>query len=242
MQRPTRTKLTAFFCLTLATAGCAGDPDRAPEAQAVADTINVVFHHGKWRQVPATPENQAEVIVFEQRVSFAAETALLDRPARQAIDHLLAEADPAPGSLIRLSVAGSRNGTATFDRLTLQRLESVRGDLATRGYESALADSSVARVAALADHEIGLTVTRTMAVLPDCDQPQPLEPNRPGFDRGFGCSNAYNLGVMIADPADLERGRTLDPSDAERAGLTITRYRLDDPVLDTLKNESTGSK
>jgi len=242
MQRTMRTKLSAFFCLTLATAGCAGDPDRAPEAQAVADTINVVFHHGKWQQVPATPENQAEVIVFEQRVSFAADTALLDRPGRQAIDRLLDEADPAPGSLIRLSVPGSQNGTATFDRLTLQRLESLRGDLAARGYESALADSAVARVAALTEHEIGLTVSRMMAVLPDCDQPQPLVPDRPGFDRGFGCSNAYNLGVMVADPADLERGRTLDPADAERASLTVTRYRIDDPLLDTLLEEMTGSK
>ena len=242
MQRTMRTKLTAFFCLTLTAAGCAGDPDRAPEAQAVADTVNVVFHHGKWRQIPASPENQAEVIVFEQRVSFAAETALLDRSARQAIDRLLAEADPAPGGLIRLSVAGSQNGTATFDRLTLQRLESVRGDLATRGYESALADDSVSRVAALTDHEIGLTVTRMMAVLPDCDQPQPLEPNPPSFNRGFGCSNAYNLGVMVADPADLERGRTLDPAEAERASLTVMRYRIDDPLLDTLKEEATGSK
>jgi pilus assembly protein CpaD len=242
MQRTTRTKLTAFFCLTLAAGGCAGDPDRAPEAQAVADTVNVVFHHGKWRQIPATPENQAEVIVFEQRVSFPSETALLDRSGRQAIDRLLAEADPQPGSLIRLSVAGSQQGTATFDRLTLQRLESVRSDLSSRGYESALADNSVARVAALAEHEVGLTVSRMMAVLPDCNQPQPLEPDPPLFERGFGCSNAYNLGVMVADPADLERGRTLDPADAERASLTVTRYRLDDPLLDIIEGEDTKSE
>jgi type IV pilus biogenesis protein CpaD/CtpE len=242
MQRTTRTKLTAFFCLTLATAGCAGDPDRAPGAQAVADTINVVFHHGKWRQVPATPENQAEVIVFEQRVNFAPETALLDRSARQAIDRLLAEADPQPGALIRLSVPGSREGTATFDRLTLQRLESVRGDLTSRGYESALADNAVARVGSLAEHEIGLTVSRMMAVLPDCDAPQPLEPDPPVFERGFGCANAYNLGAMIDDPADLERGRTLDPADAEKSSLSVLRYRLDDDESESLEEESTKSQ
>ncbi len=242
MLRTMRTKLTAFFCLSLAVAGCAGDPERAPEAQAVADVVNVVFHHGKWRQVPATPENQAEVIVFEQRVSFAAETALLDRPARQAIDRLLAEAEPAPGSLIRLSVPGIQNGTATFDRLTLQRLESVRGDLSSRGYESALADNTVARVAGLAGHEIGLTVSRMMAVLPDCDQRQPLEPDPPVFESGFGCANTYNLGVMIADPADLERGRTLDPADGERASLSIMRYRLDEADTEKLEEEDTKSQ
>lgn len=242
MQRTIRAKLTAFFCLTLAAGGCAGDPDRSPDAQAVADVVNHVFHHGKWRQVPATPENHAEMIVFEHRVGFAPETALLDRSARQAIDRLLAEADPEPGSLIRLSVPGSQQGTATFDRLTLQRLESVRSDLVSRGYETALADSAVARVGALAEHEIGLTFSRMMAVLPDCDQPQPLEPDPPSFNRGYGCSTAYNLGVMVADPADLARGRNLDPADAEKSSLSVLRYRLNEDDTKSLDEEDTKSQ
>jgi pilus biogenesis lipoprotein CpaD len=110
----------------------------------------------------------------------------------------------------------------------------VRAVLASRGYEGALADSAVARVAALDEHEVGLTIVKVMAVLPDCSQPQPLEPDPPQFERGFGCSNAYNLGVMVADPADLERGRQLDPADAERASLSILRYRVgeDEPLVE----------
>jgi pilus assembly protein CpaD len=118
--------------------------------------------------------------------------------------------------------------------MTLQRLETVRAVLASRGYEGALADSAVARVAALDEHEVGLTIVKVMAVLPDCSQPQPLEPDPPQFERGFGCSNAYNLGVMVADPADLERGRQLDPADAERASLSILRYRVgeEEPLVE----------
>lgn len=233
MLRQYRSKLTALFCLALATGSCAGDPERSPEEQAVADAVNVLFHHGKWRQVPATPENQAETIVFEQRVGFGSGTALLDRSGMSAIDRLIREADPAPGSLIRLSVAGSQDGTAAFDRMTLQRLESVRIALSNRGYESALADSAVARVAALQDDEVGLTVVKVMAILPDCNQPQPLAPDPPTFERGFGCSDAYNLGVMIADPADLARGRPLEPADAERASLSVFRYRIgeEEPIM-----------
>jgi len=230
MQRQHRSKLSAFLCAALAaagmTAGCAGDPERSDDAQAVADTINVLFYHAKWRQVPATPENQAEAIVFEQRVPFGADTALLDRAGTAAIDRLIAEAAPEPGSLIRLSAPAGAAGTATFDRLTLQRLESVRAALANRGYESALADDAVGRVAALQEGEIGLTVTKMMAVLPDCSQPQPLEPDRPQFESALGCTTAYNLGTMVADPADLERGRPLEPADAERAALSILRYRI----------------
>src|SRR3546814_7168737 len=111
-----RFKLTAALSLALATAACAADPERSKEAQAIADTINVAFHHAKWRQVPATPENQAETVVFEQRVAFGPDTALLDRAGQAAIDRLLSEAAPAPGSVLRLSVACGPGGTACLAR------------------------------------------------------------------------------------------------------------------------------
>src|SRR3546814_3683092 len=98
------------------------------------------------------------------------------------------EADRSAGSLDRLSVPGIGDGSAAFDRLTLQRLEGVRNALTNRGYDSALADNSVTRVAALQPGEVGLTLTKIVAVLPDCNQPQPLEPNVPAQERGFGCS------------------------------------------------------
>jgi type IV pilus biogenesis protein CpaD/CtpE len=39
---------------------------------------------------------------------------------------------------------------------------------------------------------------------------------------------------MVADPADLERGRQLDPADAERASLSILRYRVgeEEPLVE----------
>src|SRR3546814_2660707 len=76
MQRNLRFKLTAALSLALATAACAADPERSKEAQAIADTINLAFHHPKRRQVPSTPENQAETVVFEQRVAFGPDTEL----------------------------------------------------------------------------------------------------------------------------------------------------------------------
>src|SRR3546814_7370746 len=136
------------------------------------------------------------------------------------------EADRSAGSLDRLSVPGIGDGSAAFVRLALQRREGVRNALTNRGYDSALADNSVTRVAALQPGEVGLTLTRIVAVLPDCNQPQPLEPNLPDQQGGFGCSTAYNLGVMVADPADLARGRTLDPAAAERASLSLFRYPI----------------
>jgi len=240
MLRNKKTKLTACFCLVLASAACAGDPERSPEAQAVADAINVVFYNGKWQQVPATPANQVETIIFEQRVAFGDTTPLLDRSGHIAIDRLLKEAGPQPGSMIALSIGGNGRGTTAIDRLTLQRLEAVRIALADRGFASELATSEVARVAALDEGEIGLTVTKVMAILPDCDQPQPLEPDPPSFDAGFGCANANNLSVMVANPSDLVTGRELEPADGEAASLSIKRYRVHE--IEPLAEEDTKSK
>ncbi|MGI9486293.1 MAG: CpaD family pilus assembly protein [Geminicoccaceae bacterium] len=41
----------------------------------------------------------------------------------------------------------------------------------------------------------------------------------------FGCATASNLGLMIADPRDLVRGRKLDPADGVHQAEGIVRYR-----------------
>jgi len=240
MTRHNYSRLTAILCLLLGTASCAADPERTPEAQAVADAVNVVFHHGKWRQVPATPTYHVETIIFEQRVAFNSGAPALDRPAHQAIEQLLVEASPRPGSLVGLSVGTDQPGPASYGRLTLQRLEAVRLALADRGFQSALATDEAGRVGSLRDGEIGLTVTKVMPILPDCDQPQPLAPERPDFNATFGCSNANNLSVMVEDPADLKRGRRLEPADAEAASLSVQRYRVGE--ITPLEQEDTKSQ
>ncbi len=41
----------------------------------------------------------------------------------------------------------------------------------------------------------------------------------------FGCSTQRNLGLMLADPGDLLRGRTLGPADGEALSNGIRAYR-----------------
>ena len=45
----------------------------------------------------------------------------------------------------------------------------------------------------------------------------------------FGCSDAVNLGLMVASPADLTEGRPLGPADGKPAAAAVARY-LDDKV------------
>lgn len=231
-------KLTAILSLTLLGAGCAGDPERTPDAQAVADVVNHVFYHAKWQQIPATPENQAESILFQQSVFFGDGSAVLSLGEQQAIDALLKEADPDPGTILTLNVGGNAN--AAYDRLTLQRLENVRMALADRGYQAVLGAAPRVPAPGMQGNEIRLSLLKYMAILPDCGQPQPLEPDLPAFNQAFGCSTASNLGVMVANPADLETGRTLEPGDGEGLSRSVQRYRIGD--IEPLETEDTKSE
>jgi hypothetical protein len=40
-----------------------------------------------------------------------------------------------------------------------------------------------------------------------------------------GCSNAVNLGAMVADPHDVEQGKALVPADGERVAVGIAEYQ-----------------
>ncbi len=42
----------------------------------------------------------------------------------------------------------------------------------------------------------------------------------------LGCTSAVNLRAMVANPADLERGRPLGPANGERAALGVENYEL----------------
>jgi len=47
--------------------------------------------------------------------------------------------------------------------------------------------------------------------------------------RPDGCFNLVNLGNMLADPRDIERGRELAPADGERAAAVIGDYQAGKP-------------
>ncbi len=51
-----------------------------------------------------------------------------------------------------------------------------------------------------------------------------------------GCTNERNLTLMVEDPRDLVRGRSIGPADAEHAANGVERYRTDD-IKELLKPE-----
>ncbi|MGD9895416.1 MAG: CpaD family pilus assembly lipoprotein, partial [Dehalococcoidia bacterium] len=55
----------------------------------------------------------------------------------------------------------------------------------------------------------------------------------------YGCADAHNLGIMVADPADLTRGQDEGSTDGTASVLGIQRYRTG--KVTPLKDSDTGS-
>lgn len=74
---------------------------------------------------------------------------------------------------------------------------------------------------------VRLVVGRYVAVPPNCPDWSRPSASNPGnlTDSNFGCAAATNLSLMIADPADLVRGRDLGPGDGQALANGILRYR-----------------
>lgn len=71
-----------------------------------------------------------------------------------------------------------------------------------------------------------LEIQRLQVAVPDCSSyPRAAEARVDGSVGGLlGCTNTANLGLMVADPADLVRGRPLAPSDGEAEAAAIGKY------------------
>ncbi|MHA1566394.1 MAG: CpaD family pilus assembly lipoprotein [Alphaproteobacteria bacterium] len=87
-----------------------------------------------------------------------------------------------------------------------------------------------------------LIVGRYLVTPPNCPnwgKPSFRDPmNTTGSN--FGCANQVNIGLMVADPGDLVRGRRLTPGMGAAAALGITRYRAGE-VIEPVVNTTTES-
>jgi pilus assembly protein CpaD len=80
----------------------------------------------------------------------------------------------------------------------------------------------------LGDDQIAVVVERYALQLPACpdwtERPNQNFDNQPGSF--WSCATAINLGMMVADPGDLVRGRSIGDADGTTMARSVQRYRL----------------
>ena len=150
-------------------------------------------------------------------VSFVPGSARLTQP--NAIQQLVASGRIRPMDRVTIAASGAAG-------LAGQRTAVISRGLLAYGI---VADALPLGTAPLNHAVIG--IGRYAVTLPPCPNwsspPQAEYTN--ALDSNWGCAAATNLGLMVANPADLVSGRTLAPAYATPAVTAVTRY-LDDRV------------
>ncbi len=135
------------------------------------------------------------------------------------------------GKLQRLALSGR---ISPGDRVTIspsggpllqeQRTATIAGELLRYGVVAAASPlAGVARDRAI------VTIGRYMVTLPACPNwsQYPASDFTNAKSSNYGCATLSNLGLMVANPADLVAGRELAHADGTPAVSAVTRYLTD---------------
>lgn len=202
-------RLLAAFLLPLLLTACGAERERQAS-------------FASWKQADPVPQAQAGLVPVVHEVRFLPADIEISDVEREALHLFLARNGVRPGDRVSLSVAVAGAGDAARAG---NRLASVRAELIRQGVQAAVLPPGSAEP--LEPDRVLVTAMR-LAVLPvEC----------PGYNTTValdyehrpllspGCANAVNLGLMVANPADLAQGRPLGPADGEGATLAVQRYR-----------------
>lgn len=215
-----RVEALAAMCLT-ALAGCAPQlqpppsalPLPAPTAERVEYSHDVLFGGGEVE--PSTAELSRLATFLGQLPPGAAHGF-----------RLVGRADTPAGQLHALDLS-SRRVRATEAYLRARVAAGSEITTSALGSEAPVGDR---RDRPGHGHgRVEVRVDGHLVRLPGC----PDWSRDPAFDpwnlplSNLGCANAINLGLMVANPADLAGGRELGPADGTREAEAVARYRTD---------------
>jgi pilus assembly protein CpaD len=150
---------------------------------------------------------------------FGAGTAWLSPGDAIRLRDMAASGKISPSDRVFVSASGA-------PRLAEQRVGAVTAQLLRYGIIA-----SPTQLAQLPPNYAIVEVTRTLVTLPPC--PNWSKPSASDFGNqpssNHGCATEVNLGMMVANPADLASGIRLGPAAGQPAAAAVNRY-LNDKV------------
>ena len=191
-----------------------------PTTQNPIDLVTShTFDHANWQQIPGEMKNQVEPITFTHSVNFGPGETELNEAELTGLLAFLQNSGVHQGA--RIEIAGPRSG-GYFDPVPAARVAGIETELSSIGLRSQVPVRPTTSLLRPED-AIAVSVTRAVVILPDCSTPQPAFATRPTYS--YSCSNTAALGMMVANPLDLVRGRAEGPADGEPAARVIQLYR-----------------
>lgn len=174
----------------------------------------------RWQPIHAVPQNHVETVSFEHIIAFPSGSVEPTEAEKRRLHEFIAISNLTENDTIVVEAAPSASGN--YNSMTASRLDGLAQELAQVGLPTFVAEASTASSLRGQD-QVAVMVTRAIVVTPDCSIPERLAGEEP--DYSMGCNNTAALGLMVANPSDLARGRPLGPADAEKASLAMQKYR-----------------
>ncbi len=175
--------------------------------------------------VDTPPRAAAALSSLNYRMELGAGQTALTRAQIDGLNRFLASSGQADGDHIEIRTM------LTGGPLRNQTLaEGLRGSFIAGGYTPSRVQIVEAPVHA---DVVEVVIQRYTVVLPDCAAEIRRDPgiqswsDEPVNLRKLGCSNEYNLGLMIADPRDLAGVRETGPAPGYHEVGAVQRYRTD---------------
>lgn len=196
----------------------------APLAMS-ACTDHRLVTEATWKQQEPVARPEVRRVDAQHVIAFAPKDLEMSDVEREALAMFVRQSNLQPGSHVSVAAPTKTPAQAARSR---NRLASVRNELQRQGISSSIVQAQSTTNQSTGDEIV--VFAQTVAVLPpDCpgyNQPIALDYEwRPGTR--LGCANAVNLGLMVANPADLAQGRPIGPADAEAMAAGVSRYRTD---------------
>jgi pilus assembly protein CpaD len=178
-----------------------------------------------WKQQEAPAQPRVQRVDAQYVIPFASKDLEISDVEREALAMFVHQSNLQAGSHVAVAAPTKTAAQAARAR---NRLASVRNELQRMGISSSIVQAESTNNQSTGDEVV--VFAQTVAVLPpDCpgyNQPVTLDYEwRP--ETRLGCSNAVNLGLMVANPSDLAQGRPLSAADGEAMALGVNRYRTD---------------
>lgn len=194
----------------------------------------------RWTPAEAPKENKVDFIVMAHQVHFAPGTATPANGEAKALADFLNTVALSYGDQVTID-AGPQSGNAASDALAAKRIEDVSTMLRKLSVRAQPAQRPTIDGALTRDGVI-VAIGRYVVTGPNCPDRSKPEPDdfTNNTQSNYGCATATNLGLMVANPADLLHGNTPGPADADFAARGVQQYRSG-VLSKSLKSELAGS-
>jgi pilus assembly protein CpaD len=178
----------------------------------------------RWTPAEAPKENKVDFVTMAHEVHFAPGATALNSVETKALTDFFATIAFGYGDQVTIDAGPS--GGAVADALASKRLDAVTAALRRMRIRAQRATRPTVD-GALSRNAVIVTVARYVVTTPNC--PDFGKPDSDDFTNttqsNYGCATATNLGLMVANPADLVRGATPGPADGEFATRGVQLYR-----------------